>query len=655
MVLRAPHLALIAGLVTLLVAGCGPAPWLAPDTPVQAAPVDPAMTSGEWTAFAHDPGGSQFSPLAGITATNVQGLRVAWRHNSGDVKAGQSARTGTSFEATPIVVNGLLYYCTPMNRVFALDPATGRQRWVFDPFAIQPDGAPVSRDGDRLGVCRGVAYWRSASRQEAGPCLKRIFRGDRNGRLYAIDADTGRACRGFGPAAHPGYVSHRDFDNHGEGSVGMTSPPVVVGDTVIVGIGSTDGIQDAGDGIVRAFDARSGALKWEFNAIPEAYRRRTGAANVWSTLSVDVKNGLVFVPTTSPSTDYYGGARRFDMPLTNALVALRAETGAVAWSFQTLRHDLWDYDLPGHPLLVTIVKDGRARDVAIQQTKTGHLFVLDRLTGRPVFPVVEQAAPASPLPDDAAAPTQPIPQIAPFARTAIRRGDLFGVALLDKLWCQRRFDEARYQGLFTAPGTDWSIQVPATMGGGNWGGAAFDPSTNSLIVKSNNLATRLRFIRKGPGAPQPQGLIARTQDGPYMVEGDIFVSPLGLPCTPPPFGQLSSIDMATGKVRWTRAVGQARAHGVTAPGFLNWGSPNLGGPIVTGGGLVFFSGGMDSAIRAFDVRTGKALWKAPLPAPGMATPMTYRIGGRQYVVVAAGGNATLRTQQSDALVAFALP
>lgn len=644
----------------LAAAACGPAPQLADAAaPVQRAPVEGAMAGEEWSAFGHDPGGSQFSPLAEITPANVRKLKVAWRHKSGDFRSSPSVKVGTSLQVTPIYANGRLYYCTPLNRVFALDPTTGTTRWVFDPFSSEGDGAPVSREGQRLGACRGVAYWRSSDPAETGLCAKRIFRGDRNGRLYAMDADTGRPCRGFGPPAHPGYVTHADYDNFGDpgGPIGIGTPPAVIDDTVVVGIASNDGKRDAGDGMVRAFDARTGALKWEFDPIPEPYRHATGAANVWSTISVDPKNKLVFLPTTSPSTDYDGGARKMPLPLTNAIVALHADTGEVAWSFQVVRHDLWDYDLPSHPVLVKVVKDGRPQDVAIQLSKTGHLFIFDRTTGRPAFPIRETPVPASSLPGEAAAPTQPIPAVDTFTQTHLSRERLFGIFGLDKLWCQKQFDKTRYQGLFTPPGLDDYMQFPSTLGGGNWGGAAFDPSTNSLILKSSNLATRLRLTPKAPGGVEQANVdfMTRPLEGPHGITGSWFLSPLGIPCTPPPFGQLTSIDMGTGKVRWSVPLGQPHRFNLTAPEFLNWGSPNIGGPMVTAGGLVFFSGTMDSHVRAFDVRTGRQVWKSKLAAPGMATPMTFKSGGRQYVVVAAGGSALMGTRQSDEIVAYALP
>ena len=632
---------------------------LAACSPQAKQPAPAAVADADWPVFGHDPGGAQFSPLAQITPANLGDLKLAWEHHSGDYTVGAGI-AGTSLEVTPLKVNGRLYYCTPLDRVFALDPVTGRAIWTFDPYAKPAGGTALVSGPGRQGICRGVAYWRGEpSDQNGAACTKRIFRADPAGRLFAIDADTGRSCRDFGPRAHPGYVAHGDYENDGEGYLGVSSPPAVIGDTVIIGGSSNDGVQDANDGIVRAFDARTGALKWSFNPIPEAYRRKTGAANVWSTISVDPKNGLVFLPTTSPSTDYYGGGRRrFDMPLASAVVALNAETGAVAWSYQTVRHDLWDYDLPGHPLLVTIRKDGRPMDVVIQQTKTGHLFVLDRLTGRPVFPIQERPVPPSTLPGETAAAIQPVPRLPqPFARTEVKRSNMFGVVGLDKLWCRRQFDKMRYQGLFTPPGLDEYLQMPSTLGGGNWGGAAYDPGTNSVIVKASNIATRLHLVRKDPnGKPQAvSDFMTRPLEGPYGVVGDWFVSPLGIPCTPPPYGTLTAISMDTGKVRWQVPLGQTRRNGVTAPAFLGWGSPTIGGPTVTASGLVFIGGSLDGKLRAFDARTGRELWKAQLPAPGMAVPMTYAAGGRQFVVIAAGGSGLAETKQGDAIMAFALP
>jgi quinoprotein glucose dehydrogenase len=660
-----------AAAVAMTLTACGPANiYGAADK----AAIAPSADSGQWPAINHDGGGSQSSPLTQITRDNVSKLQLAWTHNSGDFVIGGVGK-GTSLDVTPIFVNGALYYCTPLDRVFALDPVTGKARWVYDPFGKQPDGAPaLTGTKGKNSKCKGVAFWQDTAAAPQGqpqtqaaaapaalPCRKRIFRADGGGRLFAIDADTGYACRGFGPTAHPGYVDNYEYENFAKDKVSelaaLSAPPVVIGDEVVVALASRDGIQDSSDGLIRAFDARTGAVRWTFDPIPEQYRHNTGAANVWSGMTVDPKNNLIFLPTTSPSVDYWGGARLFDMPLTSAIVALNAATGQPVWSFQTTHHDLWDYDLPSHPLLVTIKKDGQPRDVVIQQTKTGHLFVLDRLTGKPVFPIDEVSVPASPLPDDKAAPTQPIPRIDTFAHTTLDHKAMFGIFGFDKAWCQSKFDHARWTGIYTPPGTEDYIEFPSTLGGGNWGGAAYDPRTNSLIIKASNIATRLKLVHKDPSEKPvtDSDFMSRTLEGPYRITGGWFLSPIGIPCNPPPYGTLTSVSMDTGKTNWRVALGQSYRYGILAPKFLNWGSPSVGGPMVTGGGVVFIGATLDSRFRAIDASTGRELWRAKLPVPASAVPMTYMAGGRQYVVIASGGDAISGMKQGDSIMAYALP
>jgi quinoprotein glucose dehydrogenase len=620
---------------------------------------------GDWPAFGNDPGGSQFSPLTQITPDNVKNLKIAWTHNSGDFMYKTDAGGGTSFEGVAIHANAMLYYCTAMNRVFALDPATGTEKWVFDPHAPGADGKPLVDKPKRAMTCRGVSYWQAASPEPGKACEKRVFRGDGFGNVYALDADTGKPCPDFGAAkGHPGYVSHLDYDNYGEGFAGgMSSPVSIIGDTVVATSSANDGLTNAADGVVRGFDARSGEMRWEFNPIPEDKRDKTGAANVWSTTSVDPERNLVFLPTTSPSTDYYGGERLFDIPLATAIVAVSNDTGQPVWHFQTIHHDLFDYDLVGHPLLVDITKDGRKIPVAILQTKMGHLFVFDRDTGTPIFPIEERPVPQSDVPGEKSSPTQPFPAAGlpePFAGQFIQREKLFGLTPLDAAWCRNEFDKMRYEGLYTPPSMKGSLLFPSALGGGNWGGAAYDPANNLLIIKAENLATRLKFVpktdrEKEDKVPGVDYLTRPLQGTPYRVEGEIFMSPLGIPCTPTPWGTLAAIDMDSGKIKWMIPFGQVARFGVTIPESFGWGSPNVGGPIVTGGGLIFMAATMDSKIRALATKTGEKLWEAKLPAPGMALPMTYMAGGKQYVVIAAGGNSRVETKLDAALVAFALP
>jgi quinoprotein glucose dehydrogenase len=646
--------AMVAGVVSLSA--------IAADNATQKKSTD-ASTS-DWAFFGHDAGGSQHSPLKAINTGNVQRLKQAWVHRSGDFADAPFPR-GTAFQATPLHANGLLYYCTPFNRVFAVDPATGAERWVFDPHRPDPQArrAALSPPLQFASRCRGVAYWQEASTaDQTKACQRRIFKNGDAARVYALDADTGALCDDFGASKdHAGWVTHADFENHGEGLLASaSSPPVVLGDVVISAVMVDDGVANAHDGIVRAFDVRTGELRWEFNPIPEQYREQSGAANVWSTMSVDPVRNLVFLPTTSPSTDYYGGGRQFDMPLANAIVALDGATGAVVWSQQVVRHDLFDYDLVGHPLLVDIRRDGRRVPAALLQTKMGWLFGFDRANGQPLWPIVERPVPASDVPGEQAAKTQPVPEgMAPFARQVMTRDELFGLTPIDRAACQRQFDRLRYDGMYTPPSVQGSILFPSALGGGNWGGASYDPASNLLLIKAENLATVLRVVPKddpeAEDALPPKDYLTRPLRGtPYRVEGEIFRSPLGIPCTPTPWGTLTALDLSNGEVRWQIPLGQIRKAGITIPKSAKWGSPNVGGPMTTAGGLTFIGASMDNKLRALDTATGKELWSADLPVPGMAVPMTYRANGKQYVVIAAGGSVTAETPVGDYLIAFTL-
>lgn len=616
-----------------------------------------AWAQNDWPYFAADLGGSQYSPLAQIDKSNVSRLERVWVHESGDVVR-VDGWGATSLQVTPIHANGLLYYCTPLNRVFALDPATGTERWVFDPHDDSKGTAVV--EGDRAGgTCRGVAYWSAEEPDPNLPCEQRIFKSDSAGRIFAIDARSGESCSDFGAAAgHPGYAYHGDYENFGEGRLGMSSPGLVVGNVLVTGVGADDGNQDSNDGVVRGWDVITGERIWEFNPIPEDRRDQTGAANVWINMSGDVDNDLVFAPTTSPSTDYYGGNRLFDIPLADAVVAIKASTGEQMWSFQTVVHDLFDYDLPAHAVLATIRKDGQRRDVAIQQTKMGHIFVFDRMTGESLFPIEYRDVPASDIEGERSAPQQPfavLPEA--FARQTMSRDELFGLTPLDRGSCRKIFDEVRYEGMYTPPSAQGSILFPSALGGGNWGGAAYDPNSNQLIIKSENLATVLRLVKHNEGdeLPPPDYLTRPLKGTPYRTEGELFMSSWGIPCTPPPWGTLSAIDMDSGKLNWQIPVGQIKQWGVTVPASFGWGSPHIGGVIVTASGLVFTAGTMDEKIRAFDVETGEELWQAKLPTWATAMPMTYEADGRQFLVIAAGGTSRVTKKLDDDVIAFALP
>jgi quinoprotein glucose dehydrogenase len=620
-----------------------------------------AQNSSDWPTFGGPPGGTQHSPLTQINVSNVADLEVAWVHHSSD---------HSWLEVTPIHANNMLYYCTPMNRVIALNPTSGQEIWRYDPHADE-GGLGLIND-ERLAVrCRSVAYWEAEAPQPNILCEKRVFKGDINGNIYAIDGDTGASCPDFGSqAGHSGYVSHWDYDGNGVGPRHTTSGPIVVGDIVIAAVGVEDSFVNASDGFVRGFDVRSGQMVWEFNPIPADRVNETGGANVWSTLSADLKRGLVFLPTTSPSSDFFGGTRTFSIPYGTATVALNAANGEVLWHYQIVRHDVYDYDLPGHPLITPIRKDGLIREVAIQQTKSGYIFVFDVETGEPVFPIENRPIPQSNIPGEQTAATQPFPILPePFTPTVLNRDDIYGVTLFDRAWCQAAFDELRYDGMFTPPSIEGTLHFPGFGGGGNWGGAAFDPVSNLLIIKSLTVATVHYLIPNEGGAltPMPdaeglgipgdsnaEGLGDPMPGTPYRTDNTEFSSPLGLPCTPPPWGTLTAIDMDSGSVEWQVPFGIGRRYGITVPKFMEWGSAIIGGPITTAGGLIFIGGSMDKKFRALDVETGEELWSDELPYAGMAVPMSYAAEGKQYVVIAAGGNRRTFTEEGDAIVAYVL-
>ena len=607
----------------------------------------PVPDRSTWSSAGGAAGGGQYSSLTRITRENVPWLQNVWTHRSGDFAPVDAPTGGTSMEPTPIVANGMLYYCTPFNRVFALDPVSGAERWVIDLYAA----TGTERD---IGTCRGVAYW-EASAPTGAACEKRIVKGDFLGRVFAIDADTGKLCEDFGTG---GYVDLNKFENFGRGLVSMTSPPSIYRDLVITGSLVPDNLAaDTVDGIVRALDVRTGREVWSFDPIPEPLRHVTGGSNVWSLSAVDVANGIVYLPTTSPSVDVYGGHRTADIPLANAVVALDAATGAVRWHYQIIHHDLFDYDLPAQPMLIDLQRDDTTIPAVVQITKTGFAYVFNRLTGESLFPIDEKPVPQSDIEGEVSSPTQPIPRLPePFALQTLTRDEVFGLTWFDRAACRRQFDAARYEGLFTSASLRGSLIIPSMAGGGNWGAAAIDPARQVLIVRAQNVGTIMRLVPAGEERAEGGrfDFLNRPLFGtPYRLTGEVFLSPLGIPCTPPPWGELTALDLVTGKTLWRVPLGEVRRGFFRSP--PSWGSPGFGGPLVTASGIVFVGATFDAKFRAFDIDDGELLWEANVPAPAIAVPMTYEAGGRQFVVIAAGGSAYGGDQLADALVAFALP
>jgi quinoprotein glucose dehydrogenase len=516
---------------------------------------------------------------------------------------------------------------------------------------------------------RGVSSWRDSRSNQ-----RRIIVATIDARLIAIDAANGQPCKEFGQDGQVDLT--RDVRLTDRGDYQVTSPPAVIGDLLIVGssIGDNRGVEIE-RGVVRAYDARTGELRWHWDPIPTDAKdparktwqgdgaTRTGAANAWSIISVDPRRGLVFVPTGSPSPDFYGGERKGDNRYANSVVALRAATGKVVWHFQVVHHDLWDYDVASQPMLITIKRKGRAVAAVAVGTKIGHLFLLDRATGKPLFPVEERSVPQTNVAGEQSSPTQPFPSL-PHALVPQRftPDDAWGVTEADREACRQRVKQLRSEGVFTPPSLTGTILFPGNVGGMNWSGMAYDAARNLVIVNTNRLATVARLIprdeyiklRASKDGNRLQGEFARQTGTPYAMYRESFLAPSGIPCNAPPWGTLAAVDAATGALRWEVPFGMIPKLGMF-PKASEWGSLNLGGAVVTAGNLIFIAAAMDNYLRAFDVETGKEVWKGELPASAQAAPMTYEAGGKQYVVICAGGHGKLGTQRGDAVVAFALP
>ena len=603
------------------------------------------LSAQEWPSYGGDPGGSKYSSLKQIDRGNVARLRVAWIFHTGDVSDGETWPQRSAFETTPLVFAGRMYFTTPFSRVIALEPETGKQIWAFDP--------EIDRDRpSNLFVNRGAALWTDGKQV-------RIFAGTLDGRLFALDAATGKPVDSFGQG---GWMDLRAgvADKFPGKGYGMTSPPAIYKDLVICGSMTADGEPRGPAGDVRAFDVHTGKLVWTFHTVPhkgelgndtwqgESWKDRA-AVNAWSMLSVDTEHGIVFLPLTSPATDFYGGDRKGAGLFGDSLVALDAATGRRRWHFQTIHHNLWDYDLPSQPVLGTVTRNGKAVPAVIQTTKTGFTFVFDRATGKPLFDIEERAVPKSEVPGEESWPTQPFPlKPPPYARQSMTVGDLTSITPEAQAYCSKLVEGAVFGSLFTPVGLKPTVLFPGTNGGANWGGGSFDPETHTLYVNSMDVGMLYRMVKR------PEGSII-----PYRTQGSgtpssRFWDQNMYPCQRPPWGHLTAIDLDKGEFRWRSVLGVVDE--LLAKGIPPTGTANLGGSIVTAGGLVFIGATNDSRFRAFDKDTGKELWTVRLPASAHATPMTF-LGknGRQYVVIAAGGGNKYNAQYSDSLVAFSLP
>jgi len=581
-----------------------------------------------------------------ITPQNVGRLAPAWIFHTGEHRP--AGPKGSSFEDTPILADGKLLVCTSTDRVFALDSLTGRALWAFDPKLA----AGLKPGSDFL--CRGVAVWRDTAASPDADCRARVVLATLDLRVIELDLTTGRPCEGFGE--HGTVRLSPDPPPRYPGAVAFDSPPAVVGDTLVLGTALDDMTEARASGsAVCGLDARTGVLRWLFDPSPKtpSGALESSGGNVWAPIAADPTTGRVFLPTASPSAAFWGGERPGDDRFASSVVALDGTTGTLLWSFQTTHHDIWDYDVAAQPSLVTLRQNGHDRPAVVVATKTGFVFVLDRDTGHPLFPVTERPVPASDVLGESASPTQPVPSAPPpLVPQRLGPDDAWGVAFLDRWLCRRQIEKLRSDGLYTPPSLRGTIIYPFTGGGVNWGGGAFDQKDGLYIVNAMNVANVVRLIPRAEyaaaRAAAPHAEIGLGLGTPYAAERTRLFSIFGVPCNPPPWGTLAAVDLAAGTIRWQVPLG-SMAFG------LFRGLPNLGGPIVTASGLVFIAAANDDKLRAFDVGTGRELWQASLPAGGQATPMTYVAGGRQFVVIAAGGHARMGSKFGDAVVAFALP
>ncbi len=636
--------------------GCGIRGVLPRAVMIVALAVSAGAVADQWPVYGHDPQGTRYSPLTQITPRNVAQLRRAWTFHTADASDGRSGMRRSSFETTPLVMAGRLYLTTPFNRVIALDPETGRQLWAYDPHIDRS-----VQSGDGL-VNRGLAAWRDPA-HGSDACALRLFEATLDARLVAVDAASGSPCRGFGDN---GQVDLSHVARFRSGWYHMSSPPIVVDGVVIVGSAIDDNqLAEMPDGVVRGYDARTGRLLWSWEPLKRpatvpASAWHTGAANAWSILSADPERHLVYVPTGSASPDYYGGLRPGADHWANSVVALDSRTGRLVWGFQLVHHDLWDYDTAAGALITSITLRGHRTPVLVAGNKTGMLYVLDPITGAPVLPIEERAVPQSTVPGEVTSPTQPFPVGLPtLAPRTLAPRDAWGITAADRAACRRELESTGGASLFVPPGLQGSADLPGPYGGINWSGYAWDARHQRLIVAVTNLAEYIRLIPSGQVASArsryPHADIALQQGTPYALVRETLIAPSGIPCTPPPLGELVALDLATGRIAWHRALGSVTdIFGNIGKKIV--GSPILGGPIVTASGVIFVGGTMDRRFYALSSATGKELWSAPLPASAHAQPITYRMGGRQFVVIAAGADAHFSEEQrGDALVAFSLP
>jgi len=676
------------------------------------------VPDGEWHAYGRTAAGQRYSPLTQITPNNLGELQEAWRYHTGEIRDGDDPGE-TTYEVTPLVVGNRMYLCTPFGTVITLDPTTGEELWRFDPQLKQPptvttqhmtcrgvsyhDAGPTTDTPDaqtasldnaeRLQMSAsevtdkgaGVAQNVAAGRAQAGDanprvrrdqgyagamgvCRKRLFVPTSDGRLIAISAEDGSICPGFG--GDDGTINlWANMPNVTPGSYYATSPPVVTDKVIIVGGAVNDNASTTSpSGVIRAFDIFTGELVWNFDSknpdssapIGEDETYSENAPNSWSVSSYDPDLDIVYLPMGNESPDQFGGNRSAAVEkYSSSILALHADTGKVAWVFQTVHHDLWDYDVPSQPSLVDVTIQGQRIPALVAPTKQGEIFVLNRETGEPVLPVTEEPVPQGAAEGDFTAATQPVSAIS-FNPPTLSGKDMWGATLLDQLACRIQFHQLKYGGRYTAPSEQGTLVYPGNFGTFNWGAVAIDPDRQIMFAMPVFLAFTSKLVPRADGTSRSvtkdgEPIINENFGAPYATSMAPFMSPIGLPCQQPAWGYVAGVDLTTGETRYQRVNGTVRDL-APLPLPFEMGVPGIGGPIVTGGGVAFLSGTMDYYVRGYDLRTGEERWRSRLPAGGQATPSTYLgTDGRQYLVVVAGGHGSTGTKAGDAVIAYALP
>ena len=626
----------------------------AASTSQPATPLVPGTAT--WDSFHGQLNAQKYSPLTQITADNVGKLTKVWEFHTGDVSDGKGDTPATVWSATPIFANDTLYIGTPFDRLIALDPGTGKEKWHYDTKSSRKAlTQPVLKN-------RGVSYWQAKNPVTGEACQKMVYMGTVDGKLFALDADSGKPCSGF---ANNGVLDLNQWNTvNAKYPLSVLQPPTVVGNHLLVGWAGKDwAYAEAPPGTVFSVNAQTGKLEWTFEAIPAEIRKRTGTANVWTHMSADEANGLVYLPVSSPSPNYWGGNRVDAIPLGTSTTALDINTGKVVWSRQWVHHDVWDYDINSAPTLMDITVDGKQIPALIQATKQGFLFVVNRLTGEDVWPIEERPVPQGDgsVQGEVLSPTQPFPTKPAPLLDQSKKPEIWKLAdIVGGGQCSRLWDNLTYEGMYTPPTTkgEGTLTYPDSAGGVQWGGVAFDPQKQIAIVNTSHIVQYVKLYSREDydNADKDSGNesgFAPQEGAPYGMRLLVASNWLGMPCWQPPFGEIVALDMHTGDVKWRRPVGASQQYGFFMP--ESWGSPTIGGPAVTAGGVIFIGASMDAKVRAYSVESGEELWSDQAEAPVVANPSVYEYKGRQYVAFVAGGNTILKDQVGDQVVVYALP